>query len=84
MWELLEVARFSENLSRSTFLSWGEGHDMLHSLEVIDVNLVCGKFAAKLPIIFQLLQGQRGTFLCIFGQKFVAYLWHLFLQKIYF
>ena len=52
---------------------------MLRSLEVIDVNLVCGKFAAELPIIFQLLQGQRGTFLCIFGQKFVAYLWHLFL-----
>ena len=84
MQELLEVARFSENLSRSTFLSWGEGHDMPHSLEVIDVNLVCGKFVAKLPIIFQLLQGQWGTFLRIFGQKFAAYLQHLFLQKIYF
>ena len=47
---------------------------MLRSLEVIDVSLVCGKFAAKLPIIFQLLQGQRGTFLHIFGQKFAAFI----------
>ena len=46
---------------------------MLLSLEVIDVNLVCGKFAAKLPIIFQLLLGQRGTFLYIF----VKNLWHI-------
>ena len=36
---------------------------MLLPLEVIDVNLVCGKFAAELPIIFQLLQGQQGTFM---------------------
>ena len=84
MQELLEVARFSENVSRSTFLSWGEGHDMLLSLEVIDVNLVCGKFAAELSIIFKILQGQWGTFLCIF----VKNLWHIcgiyFYEKIYF